>query len=286
VPSIRHDSVNGLIKARPALAVRLFSQFSGRQLPFTELLKVESGELPDRVSKIRYADTVICAGPPQDRWYTLVSEIETTLTDKKLKQTLCYATTLWLQTNKDAYVVIITPDKKADRFLRPVVVNAGSLTVKLVPCIVGPGQIPVITDPDQVAADPALATLSVMAHGETPEVVAGFIAGLDKVGPDDDPTEYYEHAVNMGTPKIKQALEKQMTTKWPVYSKLAREHFGKGEAKGEAKAILRFLKSRGLEVSEQQRALIEGTDDLATLDTWLDRVGVVTSTDELFDKRV
>lgn len=83
----------------------------------------------------------------------------------------------------------------------------------------------------------------------------------------------------MGTPKTKRALEKQMTTKWPVYSKLAREHYGKGKAED----ILCVLESRGLSVTEQQRVLVEDTDDLALLNAWLRRAALVASTEELLN---
>jgi hypothetical protein len=72
-----------------------------------------------------------------------------------------------------------------------------------------------------------------------------------------------------------------------ISSPLAKHHYGRGiadgEAKGEAKAIVVVLRSRGIPVTEEQRARITDCTDLQQLSTWLDRVGTVTSANELFD---
>lgn len=49
-----------------------------------------------------------------------------------------------------------------------------------------------------------------------------------------------------------------------------------GEAKGEAKAILKIMAQRGLPISEDQRRRISACTDVPTLDRWLDRALSVT----------
>jgi hypothetical protein len=65
-----------------------------------------------------------------------------------------------------------------------------------------------------------------------------------------------------------------------------RKSFAEGEAKGQvrgrAKAIVRFLAARGLTVTQEQRDRILDCTDLETLDRWLDTAVVAASTDELF----
>ena len=55
-----------------------------------------------------------------------------------------------------------------------------------------------------------------------------------------------------------------------------------GEAKGEAKAVLRFLEARGISVPTEARDRIAGCTDLDLLNRWLDRTPHVESADELF----
>jgi hypothetical protein len=56
-----------------------------------------------------------------------------------------------------------------------------------------------------------------------------------------------------------------------------------GEARGEARAILRVLKSRGLSPTLAQRELIESCVDVAQLDTWCDRALTATTVAMVFE---
>jgi hypothetical protein len=54
-----------------------------------------------------------------------------------------------------------------------------------------------------------------------------------------------------------------------------------GEARGEAKAILKILETRGIEVSPAQRQEILGCHDLGRLDHWLRRALVASAAEEI-----
>jgi hypothetical protein len=74
-------------------------------------------------------------------------------------------------------------------------------------------------------------------------------------------------------------------------SDFARHYFGQGKAEGKvageadgvAKAILTVLSARGVCVSADVRARILGCDDLAQLEVWVERAGVVSTAAQLFD---
>ncbi|HZB33279.1 MAG TPA: hypothetical protein VE465_24185 [Streptosporangiaceae bacterium] len=70
--------------------------------------------------------------------------------------------------------------------------------------------------------------------------------------------------------------------KTSVYRELAREHEAKGEARGEAKAVLTVLAARGIDVSQAARTEIAACEDLGQLDEWLRRAVTADSVDELF----
>jgi hypothetical protein len=301
MPGPQHDAANDLIREHPELVQRLLHTIGHVDLPNGAPLRVDSGELNDRISTNRHADTLILAGPPHDPWYGLISEIETKLSKDKILQALRYAATVWLRLDKPIYVLFITPDPSADLFTAPTKVVAGGLTITLTVCVCGPNQIPAITRPAQVPADPALATLSVMQHGDRMEVSEAFMSGLDSLDPD-DAARYYEYAHDMASPTGKRNLEELMATMtWPVYSPFAKEHFGKGKAEGRAEgrtegraegiaegrvegkaaAIVSILLNRELDVSAEQRALIEKTKDEARLDSWIRRAISAASTEEL-----
>ncbi|MFG2635967.1 hypothetical protein ACGFX8_19115 [Streptomyces sp. NPDC048362] len=55
-----------------------------------------------------------------------------------------------------------------------------------------------------------------------------------------------------------------------------------GEARGWAKAVLRVLRARGVEISEPVRERVMVCLDLEVLEAWLDRSLMVTRAEELF----
>jgi len=55
-----------------------------------------------------------------------------------------------------------------------------------------------------------------------------------------------------------------------------------GEARGEARALLRVAAKRGIALSPEQEERIRECTDLKLLERWLDQALVATSADELF----
>ncbi|NEE03282.1 hypothetical protein [Phytoactinopolyspora halotolerans] len=56
-----------------------------------------------------------------------------------------------------------------------------------------------------------------------------------------------------------------------------------GEAKGEARTLLRVLAARGISVPEDIRVRITECTDLDQLDAWTDRAATATSIDDIFE---
>ncbi|MBP2703737.1 hypothetical protein JOL79_07965 [Microbispora sp. RL4-1S] len=135
MPGARHDATNELVRHHPELVQHLLQTVGGFPLPDNVPLHIHSGELNDRISTNRHADTLILADPPHDPHYGLICEI---------------------------------------------------------------------TDPDQAVADPAMATLSVMHHGDRKEVAEAFLIGLSTL---DNSARYYEYAHDMAPHPVRQTLE-------------------------------------------------------------------------------
>ncbi|WP_345431850.1 hypothetical protein [Actinoallomurus vinaceus] len=153
--------------------------------------------------------------------------------------------------------------------------------------VLGPKDVPIITDPAEVAAHPELAAMGVMMHGRQEPVLKAFVDALELVEPDYGP-QYLEYAYNMAAAAVRRILEELVSsTSWPVYTPFAKQHFGRGKAEGrtegEVHAVLTVLDSRGIEVPESARARIHACTDLQEIDAWLKKAGVVQTVDELFD---
>jgi hypothetical protein len=67
-------------------------------------------------------------------------------------------------------------------------------------------------------------------------------------------------------------------------SDFARGYYSRGEAKGEAKAVLAVLSTRGTDVPEEARERIRECTDLALLESWVRPAVTVASVGELFDE--
>ncbi|MEU6508613.1 hypothetical protein [Streptomyces sp. NPDC046942] len=135
--------------------------------------------------------------------------------------------------------------------------------------------------------DVSLTTFCVLVHAKDP----GLLAVLDEVapvvGPNPDWAEILE--VGLGEGPARDHWRKLMDVSTPVFpgggtvmEEAWRRVHADGEAKGEAKAILRFLGARGIEVSGSVRDRVMACVDLDVLETWLDRCATVTSAEELF----
>ncbi|GAB2865355.1 hypothetical protein GCM10027176_78920 [Actinoallomurus bryophytorum] len=229
-------------------------------------------------------------GPPREPLHGIIIEVQQKRSTSKRGQLPRYAAALWLSLRCPVTVLCVCPDSDAAAwYTAPISTDLPGYVFRAE--VLGPGEIPAITDPEDAAARPEMAVLSVMAHGGRRPVIEGFVGGLGLMKPEHAP-QYYEYAYNMAAPAVRCVLGEIMTSStWPVYSPFAREHFGRGKdeglaegrAKGEAEAVLRVLAARGIEVPEEARARISACADLRQLNAWLDRAVVATSVAELFD---
>jgi hypothetical protein len=160
----------------------------------------------------------------------------------------------------------------------------------LAPLVVGPAEVPVITDPGQVAEDLELAVLSVIHHADTPqgpEILEALLTALHNL--DRDQAGMYADMVRAALPgEIWDHLEKHLKTETYEYlSDWARDNIAKGKAEGkaegQAEAILTVLSARGIEVSEDVSEKIRKCHDLDRLAAWLRAAATVGSSDALLD---
>ena len=157
-----------------------------------------------------------------------------------------------------------------------------------------PSRVPVIKNAAMVTADPAMAMLSVVYHGQDLAVAEAFVEGIAALGPEQG-EDYYEYADVLSPQQVRDILEVIVsTTQAARYSAFAKRHYGQGhadgeatgearaEVKGERHTIRMVLQARGLAVDEEQSDLIEVCDDLATLKKWADAALTATDASDIF----
>jgi hypothetical protein len=304
MPSPQHDALVQLFRDRPQLAVEILRDLKGIDLPDTPLIRVENSTFNTRNSDDIEADVVIVQGPPPSPAHVIIIEIQKDKS-KDPKQLARYAASAWLQLDCDVTVLVICATTAvAEYYAQPI--DSGLTGYRPRAMVLGPGDIPAITDPHEAAAHPELAAMSVMAHGHDRKVLEAFVAALAEV-PADHAPKYYDYSLSMSSPAVRRLLEEIMTsTAWPLYSSFAREHYGRGFEEGTAKgkiegkaegkiegkiegkaeeaarAILVVLTARHLQIPDEARARIGTCTDLAQLETWLTRAATVGTIHELF----
>jgi hypothetical protein len=288
--SLWRDVLNKLVQDHPDLPIRLLREIGGIELP-AEPLTVGYGDVRDRVSREMHANIVLFGGPRQNRWFSVIVEVEAKMSEHKLRQTLTAAEILHLETRRPVHVVVITPDPDAVRFYRRVEASSGCLTILMRPLIVGSHNIPVLTDPQAMADDVLMAALSVMAHGRRhQEAVETFAKLLDDL-PADNTTSLLRDFLR----GVRRLLEEPANVYIPVHSPWAQNLYRKGfvtgfaERKAErlaaeaALSVLFILRFRDIEIPPAREQQISTCTDLAVLDTWLRRAPDAAHIDDLFD---
>ena len=305
MPSPLHDTLNLLFRHRPQFAVEMLRDHLGVDVPDGLPVQVASNDLNDRPSIDLRPDVGITVGPRHSPLHAIVVEIQQKEEPDKLHALPRYAAALWLQLACPITVLMICPKARTAKWASaPIRTSLPGYTLACQ--VIGPDQIPAVTDPAEAAAHPELAALSVMAHGEHPPVIEAFVAALRHL-PDEHAPQYYEYAYRLATKAARYVMERVMeTTTWPVYSPFARQHYGKGlevgraegraegreegreegrrrgRAEGEARAVLTVLEARGIAVSDSDRAFISACTDVGLLDEWVRRAATATSAADLF----
>ena len=208
----RHDTLVKLFADRPQLAVEILRELLGVDLPATPLVRRETSTFNTRPSDDIEADLILVLGPPQTPAHAIIVEIQQDKS-KAPRQLARYAAALWLMLGCDVSVLVICPDRGvADHYAQPI--DSGLTGYRLRPLVLGPDGIPAITDPQEAAAHPDLAAMSVMVHGRNRKVIEAFTAALTYMT-DEHAPEYYEYAYSMSEPDIRRLMEEIMKSASP-----------------------------------------------------------------------
>lgn len=293
VLSSLHEALVQLFRHRPSLAAELLTDPFEMRLPPWEQVRLDSGELTDLAPTEYRADAVVtlCAGGTPV--LAVVVEAQLGRAGGKRWSWPVYLTTLRARLHCPTVLLVICPDAGTAGWCATPI-DLGHPGWVLVPLVMGPDRVPVVTDVEQARSVPELAVLSALAHGADPgreKVLHALLAGLAAV--DEEHASMYSDVVFAALPAAaRRQLEALMSTGTYEYqSEFVRRYIyqgraegrAEGEAKGEAKAVLAVLAARGIEVPGDARARITECTDLDQLDTWVRRAVTAESVQDLFD---
>ncbi|WP_018657519.1 hypothetical protein [Actinomadura flavalba] len=278
MPTSEHDFLTGLFETRPRLAVEILTDVFGRRDVPTDLAAtVTSNDFNDRPSRNFTPDKAIVVGSPHNPRHGIIVEIQKEKSEAKRKQLPRYQAALWLALDRSVTTLVLcTKPDVADYYARPIPTDLPTYACECV--VLGPREVPAITDPEQVVRNLELAAISLVVHQDNPAVVEAF-TDAELRAPDSDAPYYREYVYGFIQPRNRHLWSKIMQTR-PV---LANTPQAKAIAEQSlAQAVLKVIKSRGICLTEEQRQRVLTCHDTDQLDTWLDRASTATNADDIF----
>lgn len=282
VPSIAHDGMIQPFEHRPALAAQLLTDTLGIRLPPWRHARTGSSDLTTLVPTEFRADLVIELWNGDRRVMGVIVEVQTDRDPRKRYSWPVYLVNLRAKLECPIVLLVVCPNRRVAAWCAEPI-ELGHPDLVLTPLVLGPHRVPVITDPGRAGELPELAMLSALTHGGTHpqrhQVLAALAEALRAVD-SDRATMYHDVARAVLPAAARRYLEGLMSTSTYKYrSDFALKHISQGEAR----AVLRFLDARGIEVTEEARARITGCTNPDQLDLWASRAVTANSVDDLFD---
>ncbi len=293
MPSARHQSSTYSLHEQPEVALALLAA-TGVPLPDHDVMHVDSPKLPNLVPTDFEADAVITLLRDRKPILSLILEIQLRWDKHKIWVWPCYLANLRRRRRCDVHLLVIClSSRTAKRCAQPI--NLGHPGFVLTPIVIGPEDIPRVTDIDQARTAPALAVLSALAH---PRDKAVLRVVPEALSPLHHSLLYgYHQLVAAALPAAsRRFLEDVVRTNYPgtyldKYHAQGRaeglaEGLAEGEAKGEAKglgrAVLEILDENKVHLSAAARQRIENCRDESQLLLWLRRAAHATTAEDLF----
>lgn len=280
MPSPPHEVTIELFRNQPRLARQLLSEVLHVELPDCGEARLDSADLPQLQPTEYRADAVITLTNREDSRPTagVIVEVQMDTHQRKRYTWPVYVANLRARLQCPVFLLVVTHDESVARWsARPIDMGCG----KIVPQVIGPREVPAITNVRKAKRNPELAVLSAMAHGRdcdfSKAVRIASAAQQAVIGLDDDPAILYLDVI---LSSLSDAARLELRTMKPAgyqfQSEFIRTHFFKarqegltqghaaglvkgraeGRAEGQASLIIRQLTVRFGRVRDEERTLV------------------------------
>lgn len=289
MPSLAHESLVDLFRNHPLLAPTLVGEH-GVDIPSHDQVCLESGDFPDIQPTEYRADAVMVLRRRKEAQLAVIVEVQLKHDPRKEWSWPVYMTTLRARLKCPVVLLVACPCPNATkRYSKPIPLGHPGMT--LLPLMVGPGSVPVMSDVKEALDRPELATLSAIMHSKTQNATVALATFREMFFsiPAERQTIYcdavlgglpYEVAIVFWRELMSVATQK---FKSPIMQEFQAEILARGEVRGEAVSIVKVLRSRGVEVTKDAEHRILSCDDIDQLDSWLSGAVTVRHVEELFD---
>jgi len=279
MPSAIHEGIVRLFQANPGLAAILLGEVLGIELPEHVEVLGDSSSFSEMKPPEYRADMVsVLKREDGTSALSVIVEVQLSVKERKRAGWLAYTATATRQQGCEACVLVVTPDVKVARWAREPLTFG--LISKYAPLVIGPEEMPMVADAAEAKRRPYLAVLSAVAHGHANVEKSLRAANLarDAIVPLADGDVYFDLIKASLSEEARKAFEMLAET-YEYQDESLRKSFHKGEAK----AVLVFLKARGVSVSEEESKRIMACADSKELEAMVVKAATVQSASELFN---
>ncbi|QSB05085.1 hypothetical protein [Natronoglycomyces albus] len=277
----------------PALAKRLFD------LELPEYVTVRSGSeaLTNTNPPELTCDNVeVCYDSEGEISCTLIIEVQRKRKPDRPPTWFTYLAQMWKRTNRPTFIIVFCPDRATAGWARTVT-GPGHPGTTFVPLVLGPDEIPIVTERLEGDDSLLLTFLSGLVHGEGPHaehIANTFDRELGDL-PREQAIEYAKCALTIFPKAVRMTMEALMRTeKFDYHRELlgdsadvflaqgVEKGIEKGKAEGAASLLLSLIKARGFDLTEAQRQLIAECTDEDQLTRWAENVLKAESVHDIF----
>lgn len=283
MPSTLHEMLIELFRVRPSLVAELLAEVLGVAVPVFDAVRLDSVDCTELVPTEYRADAVVVLSGAGGPVLAVVVEVQMGRDRDKRWSWPVYLATVRARLRCPTEVLLVCPDGAVAGWCAAPI-PLGLSGSRVVPLVVGPDRVPVLTDAGQASRSPELAVLSALAHGKDPDcygVLDVLLGALLSV--EEQHRFLYLGLVHAALPEAaREHLEALLSTQTDEeLSSLAQWFVARGEARGEARAVLAVLEARGIAVPDGVRIRITECTDLAQLDAWVRRAVTARTIDDL-----
>lgn len=230
MPSVVHEALVEIFRSRPSLAAELLHATSGT--PPSE--DVESTIIEADLSQVTppeyRADTAVRLRGALD--LALAIEVQLRREPEKLRKWPAYGGILHARHGCPAAVLVVAIDRATASWASaPISFGPGAV---LRPLVIGPEQVPRVSDAAEAAANPEIALLSALTHGAEDRAAEIGIAAVEAAGAlDDDRARLYVDLILQALSASARAhVEAFMIQDWQPQSDFLRRLYAEAEARG------------------------------------------------------
>ena len=266
MPSHLHEALLLLFRNRPSLAPELLRDALHIELPAHTEVRLDSAELTD-IQPAEYRADLVVLLLNEVPVLGIIVEVQLAADERKRFVWPAYVVNLRARLECPVCLLVVTADERVAHWAaKPIELGGGN---PFTPFVLGPSGVPEVTDEAHACADPELAVLSAMAHGQDRDTEKSlriaFAAQAASVGLDEDRARLYcDLILNSLGDVAKQALKEMNPAKYEYQSEFARHYIAQGQAEGHAKGrtegradlVLLLLTTRFGTLSAELRARI------------------------------